>query len=81
MDNSKNDKPSRRKFINNGVVAGASIALGVLAGKLVKTEPEKVKMMTADGQLVEVDRKHLPASKAKAVSNKELKEWIATERK
>ena len=75
-------KDSRRKFLNNGALAGASIALGVLAGNLVKDDgSDKVKMMTADGHLVEVDRKHLPSSKAKAVSNKALKEWMDAERK
>ncbi len=86
-DNSEKKKLPRRAFIETGLTAGVGVALGLAVSSLLdKSEnepPEMVKMLTADGKLVEVDKRHLPkmCGKPVAVSNEELKHWMATERK
>jgi hypothetical protein len=40
-----------------------------------KSKPKTIKMLTQDGQLVEVDAKLL-ASNSKKISNKELQNWV-----
>jgi molybdopterin-containing oxidoreductase family iron-sulfur binding subunit len=57
-------KSSRRKFLKNGVMAGAGLAAagGLVSAYLdVNAEGtgEKVKVMTTDGEIMEVDRGHL----------------------
>lgn len=62
-----NDKfPSRRKFLKLGIAAGASAL--ILGGNKVfssftdtdsKETGEKVKLLTQDGKLVEVDKGHM----------------------
>ena len=61
MDNNKNEtNKSRRSFFSG----------------LLHPKKEKVKMLTADGKLVEVDKAVLdPASKQK-VNNKEILQWM-----
>jgi Na+/H+-dicarboxylate symporter len=81
-DNNKKGKPSRRNFLETGVTAAAGVALGLAAGNLLKPAqgdaPEMVKMLTADGKLVEVDKRLIPqmCGKPVAVSNQELLEWM-----
>ena len=78
----KEMKNTRREFLGTGVAAGAGIALGVAAGNLLKEQrSETVKMMTADGQLVEVEKRFLPKKVGKPVSNKELKNWMDDHKK
>ena len=61
----KNNVPSRRKFLKLGVAAGAGAL--VLGGSKVlsaftdhdsKQSGEKIKVLTQDGKLVEVDKGH-----------------------
>jgi len=61
VKNKKNkDKDSRRDFIKNGLLAGAGIIAGgsVLSacGDSEEKSGEKVKVLTTDGEVVEVDR-------------------------
>jgi len=78
----KKVRNSRREFLGTGVVAGAGIVVGVAAGNLLKEQhTETVKMMTADGKLVEVEKRFLPDKAGKPVSNEELKNWMDDHKK
>ena len=44
--------------------------------KLLNSKKEKVKMLTADGKLVEVDKDVLDAASKQKVSNKEILQWM-----
>jgi hypothetical protein len=43
---------------------------------LLKPTKEKVKMLTADGKLVEIDKDVLDAATAQKVNNKEIFQWM-----
>ena len=61
MDNNKNEtNKSRRSFFSG----------------LLNLNKEKVKMLTADGKLVEVDKAVLDAATKQKVTNKEILEWM-----
>lgn len=80
-DNNKKKLP-RRAFLETGITGGIGVALGLAASSILKSEeqdaPEMVKMLTADGKLVEVEKRLIPemCGKPVAVSNQELKEWM-----
>lgn len=62
MDKSNDEvKKSRRWFLSGGL-SGA--------------KKEKVKMLTADGKLVEVDKTHLDEAIKQKASNKEIIQWM-----
>jgi hypothetical protein len=64
MGNNSSDKKSRRWFLTGGF-------------SVPKSPKEKVKMLTADGKLVEVDKSVLEAvNNRKKISNKELLDWM-----
>lgn len=48
---------------------------GFLTG-FFKYKKEKVKMLTADGKLVEIDKDVLEAAASKKVNNKEILQWM-----
>jgi peroxiredoxin family protein len=61
MDNNKNENNrSRRSFFTG----------------LMNLSKEKVKMLTADGKLVEVDKAVFDAANKQIVNNKEILEWM-----
>jgi len=77
---------SRRKFVWSIAVVSVLTSLATFAGKLlskkkniISCEPgskrKMVKMLTQDGQLVEVDES-LIISKGKKISTGELQSWI-----
>jgi hypothetical protein len=69
---------SRNKFLKLGLAATAVIATFRFF-KPVKKEveaPKKVKFLTQDGRLVEVDTKNLLCEKNVKVSDEELKNWV-----
>ena len=70
----ENKNQSRRKFITWGV-ASAALLTAVKFILPSKKKPETVKMLTQDGNLVEVAIASLPPQKKK-VTNDELKNWI-----
>lgn len=82
MNEKQNKKSSRRAFLESGITGGIGVALGLAAGKLLEgpepEKPEMVRMLTADGSLVEVEKQRIPVMCGKpiAVSNQELKEWM-----
>jgi len=76
----KNDNPSRRKFLKLGAAAGAS-ALFLGGGKILsalnahdsKQTGEKIKVLTQDGKLVDVDKGHMCCT---PVTNTEARQGI-----
>ena len=80
--NNNKEKLPRRAFLETGITGSIGIALGLAAGTALNTgeeeAPETIKMLTADGKLVEVEKRLIPAmcGKPVAVSNQELKEWM-----
>jgi hypothetical protein len=77
---------SRRKFVWGIAVVSACTSLAAFAGKflpgrknIISCEPENkkkmVKMLTQDGQLVEIDES-LIAAKGKKISTGELQNWV-----
>ena len=61
MDNNKNESnKSRRSFFSS----------------FVKSKKEKVKMLTADGKLIEVDKAVFDAASKQKVDNKEILQWM-----
>ena len=61
MDNNKDEtRRSRRSFFTG----------------LMNLNKEKVKMLTADGKLVEVDKAVLDAASKQKVNNKEILKWM-----
>lgn len=74
MDSSPQNS-SRKKFLlwSAAILASASILKFIKGPK--KQEEEKIKMLTQDGQLVEIDKKLL-ANTGKKISNQELQNWI-----
>ena len=67
---------SRKKFLLGGLAALTSV-LAYKSGIQKSEKKEMVKMLTADGKLVEVDKKVLDAITAKKkVSNKEIVAWM-----
>ncbi len=64
---------SRRDFLKKGFLAAAAATAAPLAAKAAPRE--KVKMLTPDGKLVEVDKAVLDKASKKKVSNKEILDW------
>ena len=61
MDNNKNEtNRSRRSFFTS----------------FLNSKKEKVKMLTADGKLVEVDKDVFDAAIKQKVNNKEILQWM-----
>ena len=61
MDNNRNESnKSRRSFITS----------------FLNSKKEKVKMLTPDGKLVEVDKAVLDAAGKQKVNNKEILQWM-----
>jgi hypothetical protein len=75
MSNSK-DNHSRRKFLSLGLMGCAGLLAGSAEAQTPIDGEEKVKMLTPDGQLVEVDRGVLGTSNQRhKASNKSILEW------
>ena len=74
MNNKKKGTHSRRRFLLLGILSGI---VGKAAGQPEEAPPaEKVKMLTPDGQLVEVDKAILKkASNRQKVSIKDILKW------
>jgi hypothetical protein len=78
-DNSNN----RRKFLSLGLLGGAGLLSQKAAAMMpIEPEAEKVKMLTPDGKLVEVDQRVLDqvAEKTKA-ANTDIFDWATTQYK
>ncbi len=86
-DTHKKKNYSRRNFIETGITGATGVALGLAAGNLLQAgqeeAPERIKMLTADGKLVEVEKRFLPpmCGKPAAVSNQELLAWMENKKR
>jgi Fe-S-cluster-containing dehydrogenase component len=72
MDKQKNEESQRRKFLKYGLLAGGATLAGLgIQRALGQTDSpatgDKVKVMTADGKLMEVDSGHLRHQLAESV--------------
>ena len=47
-----------------------------LTGGLFSAKKEKIKMLTADGKLVEIDKDVLDAAARQKVNNKQILQWM-----
>ena len=61
MGNGKSEHKSRRWFLTGGVLG---------------SRKEKVKMLTADGKLVEIDKAVLDAANKQKVNNQDILQWM-----
>ena len=80
-NNSHSEHTGRRKFIKKGLLTCAGSALGT--GFIASCSPEgagesseKVKLLTTEGELVEVDKKHLHHLSPDPASRKEARKGI-----
>ncbi len=79
MSNSKKDNPSRRKFFSLALLGGASLIASEATAQTTPESGEKVKMLTPDGKLVEVDKSVLEQSTThKKASNQDILNWTKT---
>ena len=68
---------SRRAFLETGIVGGVGLALGLTAGEiLLGSDKETVRLLTASGEVVEVEKRFLPPSSGEKVSNAALQTWM-----
>jgi hypothetical protein len=67
--------PTRKKFLFLGAAILSSLAFFKIIPHTKNDKKETVKMLTQDGQLVEID-KILLASSGKKINDKELQGWI-----
>ena len=76
----KNDKKQRRGFLKAALAVVAATALAKVVVPSSPKEIRKIKMLTPDGQLVEVDEAIITKAGAaqKRASNKEVKQWMKT---
>lgn len=75
----KDKNQSRRQFLDKGVIVGTGLALGLGAVLKSDKQSETIKMITLDGQLVEVDPKYINKMCSGRVSNATLKKWMDEE--
>ena len=66
---------SRRKFLLTGTLAIGSVAVVRKFWLHKSRNKATVKFLTQDGQVVEVNKKHLPG-KSKSVTKDQLVKWI-----
>jgi len=80
---SSQEKNNRRKFLRSFLIAGTALgAASPLIKASEKTSKEKIKMLTADGKLVEVDKSVIEKNAdVKRASDKEVFDWMTTKHK
>ena len=77
----ENEESSRRNFLKIGllssgaVLAGASIVRAITKEEIKETG-KKVKVLTADGKLVEVDSSHILNGKFEDIAKREIRDGI-----
>jgi hypothetical protein len=80
--NDKSYDKSRRKFLGFSLLLGAGILAPPVPanGEAVAVHQEKIRLITADGQVVEVEKRRiLGANRKKPATDEELKEWLDRE--
>jgi hypothetical protein len=72
---------SRRKFLSLGLLAGAGLVTGSASAQPVIESDEKVKMLTQDGKVVEVNKTLITkSSQKKQATKKDILRWIHPEK-
>ncbi len=83
MKQNPKENSSRRKFLSFGLLSGAGLVtqkVEAMAPGLV--DDEKVKMLTADGQLVEVSKSLIQQSSiGEKAKNRDILNWSDTAKK
>lgn len=70
------EKTSRKKFMFWGLgILSSLTAIKFLSPSKKKEKKETVKMLTQDGQLVEIDKDLVPSSRKK-ITDPELRIWV-----
>ena len=76
------DKNNRRNFLKAFFSTGAAVGLTGSVNTLTPSKNEKVKMLTADGKLVEVDKSVIEKKAgSKKASDKEVYDWMDSKHK
>jgi len=68
-------KKGRRKFFSKSAAAFLAALIPTAASSEETPEKKKVKMLTADGKVVEVDADIVEQAKGKKTTNKEIMDW------
>ncbi len=81
MGKKEEDKSDRRKFLKLGALAGGTVLLGAAIGKAVSLDSvtetgEKVKVLTTDGKVVEVDSSAIKGPSATTVPRLPVREGL-----
>jgi hypothetical protein len=71
-------KSNRRNFFKSALAAGTTVGLvNPVSANPTSSSGDKIKMLTADGKLVEVDRSVIEkATASKKATNEEVFEWM-----
>ena len=69
---------NRRKFVRMFLSLGAGLGLLPWRKASAQDKGEKVKMLTPDGKLVEVDKSVLQKAVSARASNEEVQAWMKT---
>lgn len=80
--NDKAHDKSRRQFLGFSLLIGAGILAPPVPanGEAVAVQQEKIRLITADGQVVEVEKRKISeANQKKPATDEELKEWLDRE--
>jgi hypothetical protein len=76
------EKNNRRNFLRSILTVAAALRLLPSAKTTLNQNKEKIKMLTADGKLVEVDKSALDAkADIKRASNAEVLNWMNSKHK
>ena len=71
-----NIKQSRKKFIGQGITAAALLTALRFLMPEKKKKNKKIKMLTQDGKLVEVDAEKLYTGRRNKITDEQLKTWV-----
>ena len=80
MTDNKNN-PSRRRFLSLSLLAGAGILAGKADAQSTIETGERIKMLSPDANLVEVDKGAVVNASKKPASKKDILRWIHPEKK
>ncbi len=82
MKKEKKKNSSRRDFLDYAMLTGSGLLAGtVVSGNVIPAEnSDKVRMITLDGQLVEVDTKFIQKTCSERISNASLKALMEKEK-
>ncbi len=83
MKQDQKDNSSRRRFLSLGLLSGAALLTQKAeAMASVTDDDEKVSMLTADGKLVEVSKKHVEQSTHREkAKNEDILNWTERAKK